>query len=111
MSSDGSGAPTAAVAEAASGAAADIDSTTDAATTAAAPAATAGTSVRGTDSSATPTSDDSYSATELKTGNPAEAASARVAESPDTIDRRFSWVRASRDSRRKLIRDVATREP
>ena len=62
-------------------------------------------------SSSSPATEASYSATELKTGSPAEAASARVAGSPDTIDSRFSWVSASRDRRRKLIRDVATREP
>ena len=56
-------------------------------------------------------SDDSYSATVAKTGSPAEAASARVAASPAMIDRRFSWVIASRASSRKLMRDVATREP
>ena len=62
-------------------------------------------------SSSRPASDASYSATEAKTGSPADAASARVAGSPDTIDSRLSWVSASRDSSRKLIRDVATREP
>ena len=46
-----------------------------------------------------------------KTGSPAEAARARVAGSPETIESRFSWVSASRDRSRKLIRDVATREP
>ena len=75
-----------------------------AAAPAAGPATTGG-------SSSTPSSVDSYSATELKTGRPAEAASARVAGSAATIDTRLSWVRASRDSSRKLIRDVATREP
>ena len=53
----------------------------------------------------------SYSATLAKTGSPAEAASARVAESPATTASCFSLIRASRDSSRKLIRDVATREP
>ncbi len=56
-------------------------------------------------------SDDSYSATVAKTGSPAEAASARVAASPAMIDSRFSWVMASRARSRKLMRDVATREP
>ena len=56
-------------------------------------------------------SDASYSATEANTGNPADAASARVAASAATIESRFSWVSASRDSSRKLMRDVATREP
>ena len=32
-------------------------------------------------------------------------------ESPDTIASRLSWASASRDSSRKLIREVATREP
>ena len=49
--------------------------------------------------------------TVLNTGNPADAASARVAASPATIDSRFSLVMASRASRRKLMREVATREP
>ena len=53
----------------------------------------------------------SYSATDAKTGRPAEAASARVAGSADTIDSRLSCSIASRDSSRKLMRDVATREP
>ena len=58
-----------------------------------------------------PPSPTSYSATDAKTGSPADAASARVAGSPATIDSRLSWVSASRASSRKLIRDVATREP
>ncbi len=56
-------------------------------------------------------SDDSYSATLAKTGSPADAARARVAGSTAITDSRFSWVIASRASRRKLIRDVATRDP
>ena len=55
--------------------------------------------------------DASYSPTEANTGRPADAASARAAASLATIERRFSWVRASRASSRKLIREVATREP
>ena len=56
-------------------------------------------------------SEASYSWTVAKTGRPADAARARVAESPAMTDRRFSWVSASRARSRKLIRDVATREP
>ena len=58
-----------------------------------------------------PSSDDSYSATVEKTGNPADAASARVAGSAATTERILPFVIASRASSRKLIRDVATREP
>ena len=61
--------------------------------------------------SAPGSSESSYSPTELKTGSPAEAARARVAASLAMIERRFSWVSASRASNRKLIRDVATRDP
>jgi len=78
---------------------------------AAAAGATTGTAVPGRASSSKPATDDSYSETEAKTGNPADAASARVAGSPDTIESRFSCSRASRVSNRKLIREVATREP
>src|SRR3954454_22375629 len=53
----------------------------------------------------------SYSATVAKAGNPADAARARVAASPATIETRLSCVVASRDRRRKLIREVATRDP
>ena len=53
----------------------------------------------------------SHSATLAKTGRPAEAASARVAGSVETIDRRRLLTTASRDRRRKFIRDVAIREP
>ena len=75
-------------------------------------AATTGTAVAGRGSSSSaPAVADSYSATEAKTASPAEAARARVAGSPVTIDSRLSWVSASRDRSRKLIRDVATREP
>ena len=56
-------------------------------------------------------SESSYSPTEPKTGRPAEAARARVAASGAMIESRFSWVSASRASNRKLIRDVATRDP
>ena len=56
-------------------------------------------------------SDASYSWTGANTGRPAKAARARVAESLAMTDRRFSCVSASRASSRKLIRDVATREP
>ena len=56
-------------------------------------------------------SDPSYSATLANTGSPADAASARVAPSGATIERRFSWISASRARSRKLIRDVATFEP
>ncbi len=76
-----------------------------------APATAAAVGPSRASSSSSPATEASYSATELKTGSPAEAASARVAGSPDTIDSRFSWVSASRDRSRKLIRDVATREP
>ena len=55
--------------------------------------------------------DDSYSATVAKIGSPAEAARARVAPSPATIDSRLPLSVASRESNRKLMRDVATREP
>jgi hypothetical protein len=51
------------------------------------------------------------SATEAKTGKPAEAASAREAASPDTIDSRRLLTSASRESSRKFIRDVAIRDP
>jgi len=53
----------------------------------------------------------SNSATDAKTASPADAASARVAGSAAMIDSRFSWPRASRESNRKLIREVATRDP
>src|SRR3954447_10385804 len=53
----------------------------------------------------------SYSATDAKTGSPADDASARVAGSADTIDSCFSCSVASRDRKRELIREVATREP
>jgi hypothetical protein len=53
----------------------------------------------------------SHSATLAKTGRPAEAARARVAGSVATIDRRRLLTSASRDRRRKFIRDVAIREP
>jgi hypothetical protein len=53
----------------------------------------------------------SYSPTEPKAGRPADAASARVAASPATIARRRPRVCASRARSRKLIRDVASREP
>jgi shikimate kinase len=55
--------------------------------------------------------DSSHSATLAKTGRPADAASARVAGSVATIDRRRLLTTASRDRRRKFIRDVAIREP
>ena len=58
-----------------------------------------------------PASDASYSATDANAGNPADVASARVAESADTIESRLSCSVASRDKSRKLIRDVATRDP
>jgi hypothetical protein len=58
-----------------------------------------------------PSSDVSYSATVEKTGRPAEAARARVAASPATTDSRFPFSVASRESSRKLMRDVATRDP
>jgi hypothetical protein len=61
--------------------------------------------------STVPANDASYSATDANTGKPADAARARVAESPATIASCFSLTMASRESRRKLIRDVATREP
>ena len=54
---------------------------------------------------------DSHSATLEKTGRPAEAARARVAGSVATIDSRRLLTIASRDRRRKFIRDVAIREP
>jgi hypothetical protein len=53
----------------------------------------------------------SHSATLAKTGRPAEAARARVAGSVATIDRRRLLTSASRDKRRKFIREVAIREP
>jgi hypothetical protein len=62
-------------------------------------------------SASVPANDDSYSATDPKTGNPADAASARVAGSPAITASCFSLMSASRDRSRKLIRDVATREP
>ena len=55
--------------------------------------------------------EDSYSPTVAKIGRPADAASARVAPSPATMESRLPLVSASRARRRKLIRDVATREP
>ena len=55
--------------------------------------------------------DDSYSATVAKIGMPADAARARVAASPAMIDSRLPFSVASRASRRKLIRDVETRDP
>jgi hypothetical protein len=54
---------------------------------------------------------DSYSATFEKIGSPADAASALVAASPAMIDSRFPLRVASLASSRKLIRDVATRDP
>ena len=53
----------------------------------------------------------SHSATLANTGRPADAASARVAGSVATIDSRRLLTTASRDRRRKFIRDVAIREP
>ena len=59
-----------------------------------------------------PSSDVSYSATVAKTGRPAEAASARVAASPATIDSRLPFSVASRaeqpeiDARRRDARAV-----
>jgi len=58
-----------------------------------------------------PASAASYSATVANTGNPADAASARDAASPATIDSRRLLTTASRERRRKFIRDVAIREP
>jgi hypothetical protein len=58
-----------------------------------------------------PASADSYSPTVAKTGNPAEAARARVAGSPAMIDSLRLLTIASRDSSRKFIRDVEIREP
>ena len=55
--------------------------------------------------------EDSYSPTVAKIGRPADAASARVAPSPATIESRLPLVSASRARRRKLMREVATREP
>ena len=54
---------------------------------------------------------DSYSGTVANTGSPADAASARVAGSPATIDSLRLLMTASRDSSRKFIRDVEIREP
>ena len=53
----------------------------------------------------------SNSATVAKTGRPAEAASARAAASVEMIDRARLRSSASRASSRKLIREVAMREP
>jgi hypothetical protein len=53
----------------------------------------------------------SYSPTVAKTGSPADAARARDAGSPATTDRRRLLTRASRERRRKLIREVAIRDP
>ena len=53
----------------------------------------------------------SYSATDANTGNPADAARARVAASDATIDSRRLLTTASRDSSRKFIREVAIRDP
>ena len=53
----------------------------------------------------------SNSATEAYTGRPADAAIARAAGSAATIDRTRFRSRPSRASSRKLIRDVASREP
>jgi hypothetical protein len=61
--------------------------------------------------SGVPPAASSHSATLAKTGSPAEAARARVAGSVATIDRRRLLTSASRDRRRKFIRDVAIREP
>ncbi len=52
-----------------------------------------------------------YSTTEAKTGNPADAARARVDASGATIARRRLRDDASRARRRKLIRLVAIRDP
>ena len=76
----------------------------------AAAAATTGTVVAGRGpSSSAPAIADSYSATDAKTANPADAASARVAGSPDTIDSRFSWVSASRGEQPEI--DARRRDP
>ena len=53
----------------------------------------------------------SNAATEACTGNPAAAASARAEASAHTMSSRLPRAAASRASRRKLIRDVARREP
>ena len=53
----------------------------------------------------------SYSPTDANTGRPAEAASARADASGATMSSRRPWLIASRASSRKLIRDVATRDP
>jgi len=53
----------------------------------------------------------SYSATVANTGRPADAASALDAASPAITDSRRLLTTASRDRRRKLIREVAIREP
>jgi len=53
----------------------------------------------------------SYSAIVAKTGSPAEAASAREAGSPAITDSRRLLTSASRERSRKLIREVAIREP
>jgi hypothetical protein len=63
------------------------------------------------DASDVPPAASSHSATLAKTGRPADAARARVAGSVATIDRRRLLTSASRDRRRKFIRDVAIREP
>ena len=53
----------------------------------------------------------SYSPTDANTGRPAEAASARAEASGATMSSRRPFACASRASSRKLIRDVATRDP
>ena len=53
----------------------------------------------------------SYSPSDENTGSPADAASARAEVSGATMSRRRPLAWASRASSRKLIRDVATRDP
>ena len=53
----------------------------------------------------------SYSPTDANTGMPADAASARADASGATMSSRVPLTIASRASSRKLIRDVATRDP
>ena len=58
-----------------------------------------------------PASAASYSGTVAKTGSPAEAARARDAASPAITDSRRLLTSASRERSRKLILDVAMRDP
>ena len=53
----------------------------------------------------------SYSPTDANTGMPAEAARARAEASGATMSSRLPLTIASRASSRKLMRDVATRDP